>query len=222
MPRVPPYNCPVCHRPVLSLTGQDCYLPAYATHDAAPELVASGVVGFTHGSCLLTSGHAESWTRLLAENVNQVASLLFSDDLLAVLWQENTDELIVVDAGKELRLGRALVSKINTLPQSLVVEIEYVYNLRLEGRAQLRDEVEQGLRSSKTFPLSRVVDEFGVRDRLRDPSDLSDAELLPDADADETFSELRHMAFTGMVKSRVMIPEQASSAIEEFLEGARQ
>lgn len=220
MPRVPPHSCPVCRRPVLELAGQDCYLPAYATHDAAPELIKSGVVGYTHGSCLLTSGHAESWTRLLADNVNQVAKLLFSSDLLAVLWHENADQLIVIDVGKELRLGRAVVSTIKTLEQSFVVEKEYLYNLRFEGRAQLRDEVEQGLRASKSFPLLRVVDAFGVRDRLLEPSSLADAVLLPDADLDETFSELRHMAFAGIVKSRVTIPLQASSAIEEFLEGA--
>lgn len=214
MPRVSPYDCSICSRPVLSITGQDCYLPDYAAR------AATG--GYTHSVCLTGSEEAEHWTELLVQNVKQVAKLLFRGDLLAVLWQENTEELIIVDAGAEYRLGRRRAASLRRLNDVLVCDVTYLYSLLLEDKTDLRDAIARDLNARGSFPLSRVVDAFGVRELLRDPSALEDGLLLPDAERPHvTFTALKRMAFDGMLRHQVMLPRAASTLVAEYLDRLR-
>lgn len=170
-------NCIGCQRPVLSLTGQFTLLDSYYLDENGPPPESAGK---WHLKCLLATSHGPAWQAARQENFVKVRGyqVVATAEEWNVLRHPRTKEALALSRGGALlSLAFAKASQPRRVAGGKVYRVEHKeYHLEL-GDAEVVHEVQEALRSVKTFPLLALCELLGIADRLVHPEALEDGLL---------------------------------------------
>ena len=191
MAPIPPFDCPICRRPVLGLLGQDAYLPDYLIGSSTGPLAGLDVRGWVHAACLRETGLLNDVTECISSALlSGGAVALFRDAEIGLFWHERTSEFTVLSSGTEARIPSDACARI-ARNSELTYPVTEDFSLRFPEGARVVAQIAEQLRHGGFCSLNQIIAFFGIEDRLIMPSALRRAKITPlEDEPDVTFEEI--------------------------------